>query len=71
MNFGDSSPQTMKIKDWIWSFGPDMAPFSGNRINISEYSLTVSSMVPDLVWLSKTFDEFHKFHHSKTCAIWH
>ena len=28
MNFGDSSPQTVKMPDWIWSSGPDMAPLS-------------------------------------------
>ena len=32
MKFGDTNHQNVKIPDWIWSSGPDLAPLSRNRV---------------------------------------
>ena len=32
MKFGDSNHQNVKMPDWIWSSGPDLAPRSMNRV---------------------------------------
>ena len=32
IKFGDSNHQNMKIPDWIWSSGPDLAPLIRNRV---------------------------------------
>ena len=32
MKFGNSNHQNVKMPHWIWSFGPDLAPLSRNRV---------------------------------------
>ena len=32
MKFGNSNHQNVKMPDWIWSSGPDLAPLSRNRV---------------------------------------
>ena len=34
MKFGDSNYQNVKMPDWIWSSGPDLAPLSRNRVKL-------------------------------------
>ena len=33
MKFGYSNHQIVKMLDWVWSSGPDLAPLSRNRVN--------------------------------------
>ena len=34
MKFGNSKHQNVKMSDWIWSSGQDLAPLSRNRVSI-------------------------------------
>ena len=41
MKFGYSNHQIVKMLDWVWSSGPDLAPLSRNRVNnIQQYLAT-------------------------------
>ena len=45
MKFGNSNHQNVKMPDWVWSSGPDLAPLSRNRVNSSSILLLLKPEV--------------------------
>ena len=60
MKFGNSNHQNVKMPDWIWSSGPDLAPLSRNRVNPNKVDVWNPCQVWQVVAATTTLKKSYK-----------